>query len=177
VNLDSILFAGWLPIARVLVVGVCGYVFLLTAVRVAGPRTLAKTNVFDFIILVSIGSVYGRILTAKDVALAEAFVAYAFIVGIHYLVSWLRMRSVRLASLLDAEPSLLFYRGRYLTRAMRQARIRVTDLEAAARGKGHSSLESVAAIILEADGTLSIDSTGDERSLGGLDPRRKMGRS
>ena len=160
-NLESILFSGWLPILRVLIVGTCGYVFLLVALRVAGPRTLAKTNVFDFIILVSIGSVFGRILTANDVALAEALFAYTFIVGMHYLISALRARSPRVASLLDAEPLLLFYRGRYLAPAMRRARVRVTDLEASARAKGFGSMERVGAIVLEADGTLSIDPIND----------------
>jgi hypothetical protein len=83
----SIYFAGWYPIARVVVIGVGGYVFLLLAFRLVGPRTMAKTNIFDFIILVSIGSVYGRILTAKDVTLVEALVAYALLVALHYAVS------------------------------------------------------------------------------------------
>lgn len=157
-NIHSVLFSGWWPILRVLIVGTCGYVFLLIAVRVAGPRTLAATNVGDFIILVSIGSVFGRILTANEVALAEALVAYALIVGIHYFVSFLRVRSARVASLLDAEPLLLFYRGKYLAPTMRRARLRVSDLEAAARGKGYGSMDRVGAIILEADGSLSIGS-------------------
>jgi uncharacterized membrane protein YcaP (DUF421 family) len=55
----SFYFAGLYPIARVVVIGVGGYVFLLLALRTVGTRTMAKTNVFDFIILVSIGSVYG----------------------------------------------------------------------------------------------------------------------
>ncbi|MGE5128073.1 MAG: DUF421 domain-containing protein [Sphingomonadaceae bacterium] len=139
------------------VVGTCGYFFLLAALRLAGPRTLARTNVFDFIILVSIGSVFGRILTAKDVALVEALVAYAFIVGIHYLVSLLRARSALVASLLDAEPLLLFYEGRYMRAAMRRARIRAADVDAAAREKGFASMHEVVAVILEGDGTLSIE--------------------
>jgi uncharacterized membrane protein YcaP (DUF421 family) len=60
------------------------------------------------------------------------------------------------ASLLDAGPILLFYQGRYLHSAMRQARLREADLHAAARERGFGSLSDVAAIVLEADGELSV---------------------
>jgi uncharacterized membrane protein YcaP (DUF421 family) len=159
---SAVLFSGWLPIVRVLIVGTCGYIFLLLFLKAVGPRTLAKTNLFDFIILVSIGSVYGRILTASDVALLEALVAYALVVAMHYVVSWLRYRSDVVASLLDAGPILLFYQGRYLHSAMRRARLRESDLHAAAREKGFGSLADVVAIVLEADGELSVLSEGQE---------------
>ena len=153
---SMVVFSGWLPILRVLIVGTCGYIFLLFALRIVGPRTLAKTNIFDFIILVSVGSVYGRILTAKDVGLLEALVAYALVVTMHYVVSWLRFRSDRLAQLLDADPVLLFYEGRYIPLTMRRARIREADIQAAVRERGLGSTSEIEAIVLEADGELSI---------------------
>ncbi|MGE5104437.1 MAG: DUF421 domain-containing protein [Betaproteobacteria bacterium] len=152
----SILFAGWLPIARLVVVGVGGYVFLLLALRTVGSRTMAKTNVFDFIILVSIGSVFGRILTAKDVTLVEACLAYALMVTLHYTVSWLRVRSRAVAHWLDADPVLLYFDDHYLPRALLRARIREKDIEAAARSKGLASMRDVHAVVLEPDGELSI---------------------
>ncbi len=152
---SAIFFSGWLPIARVLVVGSLGYVFLLLVLKIVGPRTLAKTNLFDFIILVSIGSVYGRILTATDVTLIEACVAYALVVFMHYAVSWLRMRSAWVSSVLDAEAVLLFYKGTYIRAAMKQARVKPAEIEAAVRGKGLGSLSHVEAVVLEAHGELS----------------------
>lgn len=153
---STVFFSGWLPILRVVVVGTFGYIFLLFALRTVGPRTLARTNIFDFIILLSIGSAFGRILTAKDVALVEAFVAYALLVSMPYVVSLVRSRSERIASWLDADPLLLFYQGSYLRQAMRNARIREVDVEAAARAKGFGSMSQVEAIVLEAHGELSI---------------------
>jgi uncharacterized membrane protein YcaP (DUF421 family) len=149
-------FAGWAPILRVLLVGTCAYLFLLFTLRAAGPRAIAKTNIFDFIILVGIGSAFGRILTAKDVAVVEACVAFTLLASLHYGASWLRLRSKRLASLLDADPALLFYKGKYLGAALRQARVTEADIEAAVRAKGLGSMNEVEAVVLEADGELSI---------------------
>lgn len=65
-------FNGWQPIVRIVVVGTLGYVTLILLLRVSGKRTLAQLNSFDFIITVALGASFGRILTARTVALAEA---------------------------------------------------------------------------------------------------------
>ncbi|HEX8700848.1 MAG TPA: YetF domain-containing protein [Myxococcaceae bacterium] len=152
----AFLFAGWQPILRILFVGTFAYLSLLVTLRVSGSRTLARTNVFDFIISVTIGSVFGRILTAKEVALAEACVAFALLALLQYLVSWLRIRSSAVAALVDGSPVLLYFDGAYAHRAMRAARIAESDLQEAVRAKGISSLTEVEAVILEAGGAISI---------------------
>jgi uncharacterized membrane protein YcaP (DUF421 family) len=152
----SFLFAGWQPILRILFVGTFAYLSLLLTLRASGPRTLARTNIFDFIVSVAIGSVFGRILTAKEVALVEACVAFALLALLQYGVSWLRLRSKAFAAVVDGSPSLLYFGGAYSRGAMRAARIAESDLEEAVRAKGLSSLEEVEAIILEAGGAISI---------------------
>ena len=139
---STIYFAGWLPLVRLVVVGVGGYVFLLLVLRTVGPRTMAKTNVFDFIILVSIGSVFGRILTAKDVTLVEACAAYALMIGLHYAVSWLRVHSRKVAGWLDADPVLLYFGEQYLHRSLLRARILEREIEDAVRNKGFASMRT-----------------------------------
>jgi uncharacterized membrane protein YcaP (DUF421 family) len=153
---SSIFFVGWWPIVRVIVIGVVGYFTLLLALRASGPRSMARTNLFDIVIVASIGSVYGRILTAKDVTLVESLVAYLLVVSMPYAVSWLRARSQRVAAVIDTEPVLLYLGGRYMRRAMLKARVIERDLEAAARMRGMCTMADVEAVILEADGELSV---------------------
>lgn len=152
----SFLWAGWQPILRILFVGTFAYFSLLLTLRVSGSRTLARTNIFDFIVSVAIGSVFGRILTAKEVALVEACVAFALLALLQYLVSWLRLRSQAFAAVVDGSPSLLYFGGSYSRGAMRAARLAERDLEEAVRAKGIGSLDEVEAIILEAGGAISI---------------------
>jgi uncharacterized membrane protein YcaP (DUF421 family) len=157
---QALFFSGWAPLLRVVVVGTLGYLFLLFTLRAAGPRALAKTNLFDFIILVTLGSAFGRALTAKDVALAEACVAFALLASLQYGASRLRLRSGRIAALLDAEPTLLYFAGRPLPSALRQARLTQADIETAVRAKGLGTLERVEAVILEPSGELSVIQRG-----------------
>jgi uncharacterized membrane protein YcaP (DUF421 family) len=155
-------FSGWEPLLRVLLIGTAGYLCLLFTLRAAGPRAIAKTNLFDFIILVSIGSAFGRALTAKDVSLAEACVAFTLLTSLQYGASRLRMRSRRLAALLDADPALLYFDGRFVTSSLRQSRITQADIEVAVRAKGLGTMERIEAIVLEPSGELSIIQKGQE---------------
>ena len=152
----AFLFAGWQPILRIIFVGTFAYLSLLITLRVSGSRTIARTNLFDFIVSVAIGSVFGRILTAKEVALAEACVAFALLALLQYLVSWLRIRSSAVAALVDGSPVLLYFGGAYAHRAMRSARMTETDIQEVVRSRGISSLAEVEAVILEAGGGISI---------------------
>jgi uncharacterized membrane protein YcaP (DUF421 family) len=150
------LFSGWAPLVRILFVGTFAYVFLLVTLRVSGPRTLGRTNMFDFIISVGVGSAFGRILTAKDVALAEACTAFALLAFLQYLVSFLRVRSKRFADLVNASPSLVYFDGRYLAKAMSLSRLTEADIQEAVRTKGLGSMSDVEAVVLEAGGELSV---------------------
>lgn len=52
----------------------CGLFALILILRVSGPRTLAKITPLDFIVAVTIGSAFGRTLTATTVPVAQTVV-------------------------------------------------------------------------------------------------------
>ena len=149
-------FGGWEPIARIIVVGTLAYVALLLLQRATGKRTLGKMNAFDFLITVSLGASFGRILTARSVALAEAVTAFALLVVLQFVVAAVRVRSRSFDQVVTAAPSLLFYRGDIQRAAMREERVTEDELLGAARQSGFGSLGEVEAIVLEADGGLAV---------------------
>ena len=161
-------FGGWEPIARIIVVGTLAYVALLLLQRVTGKRTLGKMNAFDFLITVALGASFGRILTARSVALAEAVTAFALLVALQFIVAALRVRSQRFDQAITAVPSLLFFRGDLQRAAMRDERVTEDELLGAARQSGFGSLGEVEAIVLEVDGSLAVIGTsrvGDGTAL------------
>lgn len=162
---------GWEPIVRIIMVGSLAYASIVLILRVSGKRTLASMNAFDFIITVALGATFGRILTARQVAAAEAATAFLLLAGLQYVVSWLEVRWPAFAGLVTAQPSLLFYRGRFLEAAMRKERIRREDMLGAIRKNRLSGLSQVEAIVLESDGTLSVvkkQEPADETALESL---------
>lgn len=165
---STLLWDGWEPVVHSAVMVVCGFVALVVILRVSGPRTMAKMTPLDFIVAVTIGSAFGRTLTATEVPLAQTVLVLALLVGVQWLFAAARARSPRVRSLLDSPPVLLYYQGRMQGRALRSHSLLEDDVHTAARQSGKGSLEQVAAVILQQDGSLGVigrDDLGDASSL------------
>ena len=149
-------FSSWFSLVRVIVVGACAYIALIILLRASGKRTLSKMNAFDFVVTVAIGSTLATVLLSKDVALAEGVTAFALLIGLQFIITWLSVRSKTISGWVKSEPMLLWHQGEFLRGAMKKARVTENELLAAAREQGTATLETVAAIVLETDGSFSI---------------------
>ena len=58
--------------------------------------------------------------------------------------------------LVTAEPTLLFYQGRFLHGQMRRSRVEEDEVRSAIREQGVASLDDVEAVVLESDGAFSV---------------------
>jgi uncharacterized membrane protein YcaP (DUF421 family) len=154
--LIDMLFHSWEDLARTIVVGALAYGALVILLRISGKRTLTKLNAFDLIVTVALGSTLATVLLSKDVSLAEGVVALALLIALQFVITWLSVRSERFQRLIKAEPALLLHRGRFVERAMRAERITREEVLAAMRASGIAEVSTVAAVVLETDGTISI---------------------
>ncbi|WP_409329479.1 DUF421 domain-containing protein [Trujillonella humicola] len=162
------LWDSWDPILRILLIGTLGYTWLALLLRGSGPRTMSKMTPFDFVITVTLGSAFGRVLTATEVSLAEALVTFTLLVLLQWVFAVARARWSAVNRLLDPGPTLLFHDGEPVQRALRRHRMVESDLHSAARENGLGSLDDVAAVILQADGTFAViekDAMGDGASV------------
>ena len=170
-------FGGWEPVARILVVGTLAYIALVVLLRVTGKRTLAQMNAFDFIITVALGASFGRILTARNVALLEAVTAFALLITLQYLVTWLQVRSPAFARTITAPPALPYYDGRLLTDTLQRERVTEAEVETALREHGVGSYSEVTAVILESNGRFAVikkSQAGNEAALGRVQTLTKL---
>ncbi|EMR03450.1 DUF421 domain-containing protein [Cesiribacter andamanensis] len=169
--MDDIAFfwSGWAPLLRIVVVGSLTYVSIIAILRLSGKRTLASMNAFDFVVTVALGSAYGRILTAKQVSLAEAITTFALLAVLQMMLSRLESKNW-FHQLITAQPTLLFYRGRFMEKAMQEQRVRKDALLSAVRQNKLSSLEEVEAIVLETDGSVSVIQRSDRSDQSAYQP-------
>jgi uncharacterized membrane protein YcaP (DUF421 family) len=155
--LQDIFFQGWSGVARVLIVGVLAYVYLIALVRGFGKRTLSKLNAFDLVVTVALGSTLATILLSNSVALVEGLTALTLLVVLQFGVAFLSVRSERFADMVRSEPTLLLRDGTLCHDAMRRARVTEDELMTVLRANGQSAdPEEAAAIILESDGSFSV---------------------
>lgn len=132
------------------------YLFTLFVLRLSGKRTLLKMNAFDFIITVSLGTVFGNILINQDEKLWEGLLIFCLLLLFQYGTSTLSSRSDVVSRIVKAHPTLLFYNGRYYEHHLKKERIPKSEVMQAIREKGIGKVEEVAAVVLETDGAISV---------------------
>lgn len=149
-------FESWMGLVRVVVIGVAAYAALIFMLRAAGKRTLSKMNAFDLVVTVALGSTFATILISRSVPLAEGILALALLISLQYAITWLSVRSERVQALVKSEPTLLMRDGVFLEEAMRRQRVTRAEVLAALREEGNEDIDSVSAVVLETDGTMSV---------------------
>lgn len=155
-------FDGWYNIGRAITLSVIGFLSLIALLRVSGKRTLSKLNVFDFVFVVAVGSVFAASIMQKDVTLLEGIAALITLVGMQIGLAELAARSDLAERIINGEPALLLSQGRFIPRALKRERITEEEVRAAIRGKGVTRVEDVDAVVLENDGTLTVAWTSKE---------------
>lgn len=149
-------FDDWSGIGRTVLVGVAAYVGVVLFVRLAGKRTLSKLNAFDLIITVALGSTLATILLSKDVALAEGLTAFALLIALQFVITWMSVRTGAVPALVKSEPTLLVFRGRQRDAALRDQRVSEAEVLQAVRQGGYGRVSDVHAVVLETDGSFSV---------------------
>lgn len=145
-----------MAVGKTILVAVGAYVGLLVCLRIAGKRATAKLNEFDWAVTVALGSMLATTILSDTVPLAVGVAAFATVIGLQFLIAWLGVRSEAVRKVIKAEPSLLYYRGRFQRERMRKERITEEDVRSVLRSRGLASFDSVTAVILETSGDLSV---------------------
>ena len=148
-------FSSWSKIGQMLLVGLIFYVALVFLLRISGKRSLAKMNMFDFVVTVALGSMLANVALAGT-PLIDALFAISMLLGLQYLISWLSVHYDKFDEFIKPPPTLVMYDGEYIERALTKARVSPRELDENIRQNGFTSKDDVFAVILETTGELSV---------------------
>jgi uncharacterized membrane protein YcaP (DUF421 family) len=168
VRKDNVLFNDWPTLLRVGTMSVLAYFFLLAVLRVAGKRSLAKRNLFGLVVTVAFGSLLATVVLSREVTLAQGAVAFIVLAGLQWAVAKASRRWTWAATVFRSSPRLLFHRGEFDDAAMAAERVTRNEILQSVRSSGAGTLDGVAAVVLESDGSFSVvkkDKAGDESAL------------
>ena len=140
--------------AVVSIVGI--YAAVLIATRLSGLRSLSKMSSFDFATTVATGTLIANTGLSADPPLLRAMVALATIYLLQYAVARLRLRSARIADLIDNQPLLLVHDGRILHDSLRKVRMTEAELRSKLRLENVATLADVRAAVMETTGDVSV---------------------
>lgn len=164
-------FDSWSALLRIVLVGAASYVTLVALLRISGKRVLAKLNAFDFVVTVALGSMLASAVLTQDIRYADVLVGMGLLIATQWLVTRITVSMPFQRRFVSADPTLVVRRGEFLDAALNRTRLTRSEVLQAVRSAGHGGLASVAAVVLETDGTLSVidgSATGDEQALSDL---------
>lgn len=162
--------APWGDLALVVATTTAFYVTTFAAVRIAGRRTLTQLSAFDALITIALGSLLATTVVQEDPSYANGVAALFTLLALQVLIGVLRRGFPSLQRVLEFKPEVVFREGELvLPRNPLSAQLTEEELWSALRRKGIFDRSSVAVVILEPSGEVSVLPAGYERA-GLLDP-------
>lgn len=149
-------FESWTGIWRLAVIGAASYFTLVAMLRITGKKTITTMNIFDFVFVVALGSVFASGIMFKAIPLAEGLGGLAVLILLRLLLQSLAKRFDGFESFLNGSPTLLYRNGKFEEKAMTADDVTREEILAAMRRAHHLSLADIEAVVLETDGTFSV---------------------
>jgi uncharacterized membrane protein YcaP (DUF421 family) len=157
---------GWIAVKASLL-----FVTAVLGFRAAGRRTLSQMTGYDFVAVVAVGAVVGRVPNSTTTSFLEGVATLGAVFATHVLITRTR-QVIGLHRVVDHPPWLVIADGAVDETVLRRAGLTRDDLAAQLRRSGVSSARDVRFGVLEATGALSVLPVGSaDDSTGGPVPR------
>lgn len=131
------------------------YVVTVGMVRLAKKRFMGRATAFDVILGIMLGSTVSRAVTG-NAPLLPALAAAAVLFAMHWLFSWMAVRSHGFGMLIKDRSRVLVRDGAVDTAALSAAHMTEHDLAEDLRQKGLADVSGAAEARLERSGQLSV---------------------
>jgi uncharacterized membrane protein YcaP (DUF421 family) len=155
--MDQWLGASWTTIGYVIVATVATYLSTIVAIRMTGRRTVAQLSSFDIVVTVAIGSLVASTAAGSDPSYAQGMTALVTLLLLQVGIAALRQRSATLRRVLDFKPETVVDDGRvHLPTGPLTSQLSPDELRSKLRQQGIFDLESVALVVVEPTGELSV---------------------
>ena len=115
-------FQGWETVFQTIILSILMYASIVIILRTSGKRTLATFNAFDFLITVTIGSISATTILSKTTTFVDGISAIITLVLLQYIVAKISACSKTFRKIIKAEPTLLYYDGKYIEENLKKMR-------------------------------------------------------
>ncbi|HEY3475599.1 MAG TPA: YetF domain-containing protein [Anaerolineales bacterium] len=146
------------------------YVYALALVRISGKQTLGQLTPMDFIVTLVIGDFFDDIFWA-EVPVLQGMVAFAIIVLLHMLVTFITSRNKSIYWALASPARPLVEDGRLVQKSLQLERMRPESLQSDLRLKGEEHLREIKEARLEPSGQVSVIKQPDNKPVQKKDER------
>ncbi|CAG9622973.1 DUF421 domain-containing protein [Sutcliffiella rhizosphaerae] len=129
---------------------------MLAVTLFMGKRSIGELPVFDFLVILTLGSVVGADIADPSV---HHFPTVGAIIGIGLLqkfIAWWKIKNYKIGRLLSFEPTLVIFNGHFQIKNMYKISYSIDNILQMLRQKNVFRVEDVHFAIIEANGDISV---------------------
>ncbi|MFG6495051.1 DUF421 domain-containing protein [Fictibacillus sp. UD] len=135
---------------------IVAFIALYVAARVLGKHTVSRMTIFDFIAVVTLGSVTANLSFALEIKARYIFFSLFIFVVLIYLSAFLSLKSKRARKFVAGDPTVVIENGKILEHNMKKMRYTLDYLNQQLRQKDIFSVDEVDYALVENNGLLSV---------------------
>ena len=143
-----------IPVAEKAVRTALVYGAILFLIRVAGKRSLASLNSFDFVVLLLLSNVVQNAIIGNDTSLTGGVLGAAILLGLNWALVRLTFLHPMVNRVLQGSPTILYKNGHVDAAALRREAITEQELVVAVRHQG-MELWDLEELDIEPEGVLN----------------------
>lgn len=132
------------------------YAYMLFAARFLGKRGTGQLTVFDFIVVILLGSAAGDPMFYDDVPILHGIIVITIVVLVERVINHIANRNRRLEEFIESTPTLLIKDGAVLTDALDREEISYRELMMELRQRGIRNTGEVECAFIEPSGEMSV---------------------
>jgi len=152
-------------ILKMLLAGICIYIYILIITRIAGKRTFAKMSSFDFAVTIAMGSILADAVNKPSSSLMPAFVSLAILAVLQIIFAKFRSSSNKFEKVVSNTPILLMDGSKILRYNLKRALVSEADLMGKLREANVLQLSQVKAVVFETTGDISVLHTTNDLAI------------
>ena len=140
------------------------YLLITIVYRLMGKREIGELSIMDFIVSIFIAELAAISIENYDDSMFLSIIPIGVLVALQIITSRISLKSEKVRSVIDGNPSVIINRGKINFEEMLKQRYNLDDLLTQLRAKSIKSIEEVDYAILETSGKLSIFKREDDKS-------------
>lgn len=121
-----------------------------------GKRSIGELPVFDFLVVLVLGSVVGADIADPNINHIHTVVAIIAIALLQKFIIFLKMNNRKLGRLFTFEPTIVVYNGQFLIENLKNINYSIDNILQMLREKDVFNLNEVEMAIIEANGRMSV---------------------
>nr|WP_226535106.1 DUF421 domain-containing protein [Fictibacillus halophilus] len=135
---------------------IIAFTSLFVAARILGKQTVSRMTIFDFIAVVTLGSVSANLAFAMEIETRYIFIAFTIFVILIYLSAFFSLKSEKARKIVAGDPTVVIENGKILEHNMKKMRYTLDYLNQQLRQKDIFSIDEVHYALVENNGLLSV---------------------